>query len=186
MFASERRAGGGEVSGRALEDDPAAVVAGARAEVDNPVGVRHYRLVVLNDDDRLTGVDEPVKQAQQMLDVSEVQAGSRFVEYVYTALASHVGGQLEPLAFAAGQSGERLTEAEVAEPDVGQPAEDGVRGRSARLAGPKNSLACVTDIASTSLMSSPPRWYSSTEASNRFPSHSSQVVATLVMIARSV
>ena len=51
---------------------------------------------------------------------------------------------------------------------------------------PKNSLASVTDIASTSLMSRPPRWYSSTDAWNRFPSHSSQVVATPAIIARSV
>jgi len=29
-------------------------VLGARAEVDEPVGVRHDRLVVLDDDDRLT------------------------------------------------------------------------------------------------------------------------------------
>jgi len=34
-----------------LEDDPAAVVAGAGAEVDDSVGVRHDRLVVLDDDD---------------------------------------------------------------------------------------------------------------------------------------
>ena len=51
---------------------------------------------------------------------------------------------------------------------------------------PKNSRASVTGIASTSLMSRPPRWYSSTEASNRFPSHTSQVVATPAIIARSV
>ena len=35
-------------------------------------------------------------------------------------------------------------------------------------------------------MSRPPRWYSSTAAWKRLPSHSSQVVATLAMIARSV
>ena len=51
---------------------------------------------------------------------------------------------------------------------------------------PKNSSASVTDIASTSLMSLPPSWYSSTAAWNRFPSHSSQVVATPAIIARSV
>ena len=51
---------------------------------------------------------------------------------------------------------------------------------------PKNSLASVTDIASTSLMSRPPRWYSSTDAWNRFPSHSSQVVATVSMNPSSV
>ena len=51
---------------------------------------------------------------------------------------------------------------------------------------PKNSTASVTGIASTSLMSRPPKWYSSTDAANRFPSHTSQVVATPAIIARSV
>jgi hypothetical protein len=39
--------------------------------------VRHDRLVVLDDDDRLAGVDEPVEQAEQLLDVGEVEAGGR-------------------------------------------------------------------------------------------------------------
>ena len=77
MFTGEGGAGGDEVSGRALEDDPAAVVAGAGAEVDDPVGVRHHRLVVLDDDDRLAGLDEPVEQAEQMLDVGQVEAVGR-------------------------------------------------------------------------------------------------------------
>ena len=51
---------------------------------------------------------------------------------------------------------------------------------------PKNASASVTDMASTSLMSRPPRWYSSTDAWKRLPSHSSQVVATPAIIARSV
>ena len=37
----------------------AAVVARARPQVDDPVGVRHDRLMVRDDDDRLAGVDEP-------------------------------------------------------------------------------------------------------------------------------
>jgi hypothetical protein len=134
VLAGEGGAGGDEVGRGALEDDPAAVVAGAGAEVDDPVGVRHDRLVVLDDDDRLAGVDEPVEQAEQLLDVGEVQAGGRLVEDVDAALLGHVGGQLEPLPLAAGQRGERLAEAEVAEPDVGEPLEDLVRGRGARLA----------------------------------------------------
>src|ERR1700724_2539752 len=80
VLAGEGGAGGDEVGGPALEDDPAAVVAGAGAEVDDPVGVRHDRLVVLDDDDRLAGVDEPVEQAEQMLDVGEGEAGGRLVE----------------------------------------------------------------------------------------------------------
>jgi hypothetical protein len=53
-------------------------VAGAGAEVDDPVGARHDRLVVLDDDDRLAGVDEPVEQAEQLLD-GEVEAVGRLV-----------------------------------------------------------------------------------------------------------
>src|SRR5665647_3214719 len=69
VLAGEGRAGADKVGGCALEDDPAAVVAGAGSEVDDPVGVRHARLVVRDDDDRLAGVDEPVEQAEQLLDV---------------------------------------------------------------------------------------------------------------------
>ncbi len=53
VLAGEGGGGGDEVGGGALEDDPAAVVTGAGAEVDDPVGVRHDRLVVLDDDHRL-------------------------------------------------------------------------------------------------------------------------------------
>src|SRR6266567_2530523 len=64
VLAGEGGAGGDEVGGCALEDDPAAVVAGAGAEVDDPVGARHDRLLVRDNDDRLAGVDEPVDQAE--------------------------------------------------------------------------------------------------------------------------
>src|SRR5687767_3448663 len=123
VLARERGAGGDEVGWRALEDDPAAVVAGAGAEVDDPVGVRHDRLVVLDDDDRLAGVHEPVEQAEQLLDVGEVQAGGRLVEDIDAALLGHASGQLEPLPLAAGQRSERLAEAEVVEADVGHPGQ---------------------------------------------------------------
>jgi hypothetical protein len=53
VLAGEGGAGGDEVGGCAFEDDPAAVAAGAGAEVDDPVGVCRDRLVVPDDDDRL-------------------------------------------------------------------------------------------------------------------------------------
>jgi len=80
---------------------------GAGAEVDDPVGVRHDRLVVLDDDHRLARDDQPVEQAEQLLDVGEVEAGGRLVEDVDAAPVAHVGGQLEALPLAAGQRGER-------------------------------------------------------------------------------
>src|SRR5918998_984317 len=103
VLAGEGGAAGDEVGGCALEDDPAAVVGGAGAEVDDPVGVPHDRLVVLDDDDRPAGVDEPVEQAEQLLDVGEVEAGGRLVEDVDAAPLGHAGGELEPLPLAAGK-----------------------------------------------------------------------------------
>ena len=52
------------------------------------------------------------------LDVGEVEAGGRLVEDGDVALLGHVNGQLQPLPFATRQRGERLADAEVAEPDV--------------------------------------------------------------------
>ena len=52
----------------------------------------------------------PVEQAEQLLDVGEVQAGGRLVEDVDAALLAHLGRELEPLALAAGQRGQRLAD----------------------------------------------------------------------------
>ena len=52
VLPGEGGAGGDEVGRCALEDDPTAVVACAGTKVDDPVGVRHDRLMMLDDDDR--------------------------------------------------------------------------------------------------------------------------------------
>ena len=51
MFAGQGGPLGDEVGRRPFEDDPAAVVAGTGTEVDDPVRVRHDRLVVLDHED---------------------------------------------------------------------------------------------------------------------------------------
>src|SRR3989304_4911976 len=56
---------------------------------------------------RRAGGGEPVEQAEQLLDVGEVEAGGRLVEDVDAALLGHVGGQREPLTFAPGPRRER-------------------------------------------------------------------------------
>jgi hypothetical protein len=148
--------------------------------------VRHDRLVVLDDDDRLAGVDEPVEQPEQLLHIGQVQAGGRLVEDVDAALVAHLGGQLEPLALAAGERGERLAEAQVAEAHVGMRSRI-VRGRECAPRRRRRSRAPRRPAGrAPRRCSCPPRRYSSTEAWNRLPSHSSQVVATPAIIARSV
>jgi len=119
-----------EFGGGALEHDPAAVVPGARAEVDYPVGVGHHGLVVLDDDDRLARVDQSVEQPEQVADIGEVQPGRGLVEHVDVALVGHLHRQFQALAFTAGQRAERLTEADVTQTDIGQSRQDRVRRRS--------------------------------------------------------
>ena len=97
---------------------------------------------MLNNDDRFARIDEPVEEVEELLDVGEVKASGWFIENVNSALLCHVGRQFEPLAFTAGQRRQRLTETDVAEPNVGEAAENGVRGwnfgiaRTKELGGP--------------------------------------------------
>src|SRR4051812_39293443 len=57
-----------------------------------------------------------------------MQAGRWFIEHIDAALFSHLSGQLEALPLATREGRERLTQAEVAEPDLNEPVEDGSRG----------------------------------------------------------
>ena len=89
--------------------------------------------MVLDHDDRLAGVDQPVQQPEQWLEVGQVQPGGQLVEDIDAAFFTHVRGELEPLPLATRQRGERLAEPQVAEPHVGHPLQDRVRGRRMRL-----------------------------------------------------
>ncbi len=73
--------------------------------------------------------------SMEIMDIATEAALADPVDWAIARLAAllgHVGGPLEPLPLAAGQRSEWLAEAEVAEPDVGEPVEDGVGGRRAR------------------------------------------------------
>src|SRR5215472_10062982 len=137
VLAGQRIPRSDQVARQTLEHDPPAVVAGAGAEVDDPVGVRHHREVVLDDDHRLSRIHQSVEQPEQLLDVGQVQAAGRLVEHVDTAVGGHLDGQLEPLPLATGEGGERLAEPEVAQPDVRHAAEDLLGGGRLRRAAAK-------------------------------------------------
>ena len=68
-------------------------------------------------------LDEPVEQADQVVDVLHVEAGRRLVEDVDLGVAGHLDRELEALALAARQRVELLAERDVAQPDVGQAVE---------------------------------------------------------------
>jgi len=69
--------------------------------------VRHDRLVVRDDDDRLAGVDEPVEQAEQLLDVGEVEAGGFGISTV-TSLRSFTRAQCADQIVAVGDVQRRV------------------------------------------------------------------------------
>ena len=102
-------------------DDGPAVLARLRAHVDHVVGALDDLDVVLDDDERVSGVHEALEHAEQARDVVEVQPGGGFVEEEEPGLGLGVGqprGQLEALRLAAGEEARRLAEAQVAEADI--------------------------------------------------------------------
>src|SRR5690348_14681410 len=69
-----------------------------------------------------------------------MESARRLVENVDSAFLGHVGGQLQPLTLTAGKCGERLTDGEVAEADVDETLDYGMRSRSPGLAGAEELL----------------------------------------------
>ena len=114
-------------------------VAPLRAEVDHPVGGPDHVEVVLDDDHRVARVGEPPQGGEQARDVLEVEAGGRLVEEEERAAGrlrrgggGEVAGQLQPLGLPAAQRRHRLSQGEVAEPDLGERREGSGHLRLAR------------------------------------------------------
>ena len=63
-------------------DDLAAAVARFGAEIDHPVGELDDVEVVLDEHERVAGVDEPIEHLRELSNVVEVQAGRRLVHHV--------------------------------------------------------------------------------------------------------
>ena len=105
---------------RALGDDVAAVLARARAHVDEPVGAAHHLLVVLDDDHGVAEVAEPLERADQPVVVALVEPDRRLVEDVEHAdeLRADLRREPQPLRLAARERRRRAVELEVADADV--------------------------------------------------------------------
>ena len=90
---------------RAGVDHRAAVLPRARADVDHVVGRADGLLVVLDHDDRVAQVAQPLERADQALVVPLVQADGGLVEHVEHAdqPAADLAGQPDALRLAARQ-----------------------------------------------------------------------------------
>jgi hypothetical protein len=69
-------------AGSPLEDHLAAMLAGARPEVDDPVRRPDGLLVMLDDDDGVAEIAEPPERREQLAVVALVQTDRRLVEHV--------------------------------------------------------------------------------------------------------
>ena len=96
----------------ARDDDLAAVLAGARADVDDPVGGADGVLVVLDDDQRVAEVAQTDQGLDQPVVVALVQADARLVEHVEhpDQPGADLGGQPDPLGLAPGERARRAVE----------------------------------------------------------------------------
>ena len=114
-----------DLLGRALGDDVAAVLAGARPHVDQVVGRAHRALVVLHDEHRVAEVAQPLQRRDQPRVVALVQADRRLVEDVEHAdeRRADLGREPDPLRLAAAQRRGGALHRQVADADVVQEAQ---------------------------------------------------------------
>ena len=128
VLAGDRLLDLGDPLDRAAVDDAAAVLAGAGADVDDPVALADRLLVVLDDDHRVAEVAQPGQGLDQPAVVALVQPDRRLVEHVQRAdePGADLAGQADPLGLTAGQRAGRAGQRQVVEADVEQEPEPGV------------------------------------------------------------
>ena len=105
--------------------DLSTVLAGRRADVDDPVGVSDGVEVVLDDDQGVTQIPQPDQSLDQSPVVALMQADRRLVEHVQHADKPRADLCRQPnaLRLTAGQRGGRPRQRQVVEPDVEQEPE---------------------------------------------------------------
>ncbi len=101
------------------------MLARARPHVDEPVRGAHHLLVVLDDENGVAQILEPLERRDQPAVVALVQSDRRLVEDVEhpDQLRTDLGREPKPLRFAAGERLRGTVELEVADADVVQEGE---------------------------------------------------------------
>ena len=109
-----------DVRDAACGDDLAAVDARTGADIDNIVGLTHRVLIVLNDDQRVAKITQPLHRCNQLIVVTLVQADARLIEHVEHAgqRTADLGRQTDALALAAGQRSRTAGERQIAKADA--------------------------------------------------------------------
>ena len=71
----------GNLLRRSHGDHFAALIASFRAEIDDPIRALDHFQIVLDHDERVTGIDQSLKNLQQPHDVIKMQTGRGLVEH---------------------------------------------------------------------------------------------------------
>jgi len=111
-----------EVLGRAVENDAAALRAGAGAHVDDAVGCQHHGGVVLDHHQRVACVHQALHGQVDAVHVARVQADGRLIEHEQRVdqRGAQGGGQGDALHLAARERLALPVEREVAQADIDQ------------------------------------------------------------------
>ena len=108
--------------GRARGQEAAARRAAFGAEVNHPIRSLDQVHVVFDYDDAVARIHQALQNEQQAGRVGRVQASGGLIEQVEGAAGSATAellGELDALGFAARKGGGRLTELQLAQPDIG-------------------------------------------------------------------
>ena len=120
VLAGDRLRAGEQVGHGAADDDLAAVLPRARADVDDPVGGLDGVLVVLDDDQGVAQVAQPDERLDEPVVVPLVQPDAGLVEHVEHSdqARADLGREPDALRLPAGQGAGRPVEREVVQADV--------------------------------------------------------------------
>src|SRR5262249_29507452 len=110
----------GDVVGSTVRHDLSSVLAGSRAEVDDPVGRPHHLLVVLDDEHGVADVAQALESGDEAAVVALVEPDGRLVEDVEDAneLRADLRREPEPLRLAARKRLRRTIELQIPHADV--------------------------------------------------------------------
>ena len=125
MLAQDRSQSGfveGPQPCRAISrDDPSALIARSRPNVDGPIARRRDAHVGLDDNNRVPGLHETVQLRHQLRHVRRMQTRGGFVEDVkrFAPLrALQFSGELDALSLAAGKLPGRLSQPDISQADL--------------------------------------------------------------------
>src|SRR3981081_288081 len=125
LQAAERPGAHPDLCGSAIEDDLAAALAGPGSQVEDAVSLQHDLRIVLDPEQRIASVAQPLHDADDSLHVARVQADGGLIEDEQRVdeRGAERGGEIDPLHLPARERARLTIEREVAEPHVHQVAE---------------------------------------------------------------